>query len=350
MIFDLAEFGADASERAVPGPAEARALIAMHHAALAARIDAAVARVCTRAIDAQRSAAFANAMWLGIARIGHRHGRFGDDFHAYHNEEHALEILDRRIPRLLAVVREGELDAEAWPTLGLFAACHDLRQRERMDSASRVGRNELASVAETFRILDVCGFDQGRDRALYLAIELMIAGSTFDATPTPRSPADAAAAAGPLAPQLAGILDDIAPRWREDADAVRAHALAQVASDLDTANVGEDFAHLCASGARLCIEREMRQGRNLDDSASFEPVLGFLTGAQEHYFFELHRFCDTLGERAFAQGKEANAPRLRALVAQLRSRFDSADPASTGRHVLDAHLQGSGASALVHAA
>jgi hypothetical protein len=308
--------------------------------------------VCSRATDAARGGVFADAIWLGIARIGHRHGRFGTDFHAYHNEEHVLEILDRRIPRLLAVVRESELEAEAWPTLGLFAACHDLRQREPMDSTSRVGRNELASVAEAFRILDLCGFDRHRDhdRALYLAIELMIAGSTFDATPTPRSPADAAAAAGPLAPQLAEILDRIAPDWRADADAVRAHALAQVASDLDTANVGEDFAHLCASGARLCIEREMRQGRSLDDASSFEPVLGFLTTAQEHYFFELHRFCDPLGERAFAQGKEANAPRLRALVAKLRAQFDGADPGTTGRHVLDAHLHGSGASALVQAA
>lgn len=347
MIFPFDEFQPDASEAAIAGADAARALIADAAPAFLAAAEAAVARLTTRIDDPARSMAFADAMLLGIARIGHRHGTFGGDFHAYHNEEHALEILDRRIGRLLEVAEADELEAEAWPTLGLFAACHDLRQRESMDSTSRVGRNEMASIAECFRILDACGFSRDSERALYLALELMIAGSTFDATPTPRSPADAAAEAGPLAPQLGAILDTLLPAWKDDRDILRAHALAQIASDLDTANVGEDFAHLCASGARLCIEREMRQGRSLDDPESFEPVLAFLTKGQEHYFFELHRFCDPLGRRAFAAGKEANAPRLRELVKALHAQFVDVPPRTTGGEVVRAHLAHSGATALV---
>jgi hypothetical protein len=350
VIFDASGSSADASERQLPDAAAARALIRARAADFAADTEAAIARLCARLPDARRAAAFADAIWLGIGRIGLRHGRFGVDFHAYHNEEHAFEILDRRVPRLMEVASDDELDDEAWPTLGLFASCHDLRQREPMDSASRIGRNELASIAEGFRILDASGFDRVRDRRLYLALELMIAGSTFDATPTARSPADAAAVAGPLAPHLAPILDRHAPGWRDDPDILRAHTLAQVASDLDTANVGEDFAHFCASGARLCIEREMRQGRDLDGPDSFRPVLGFLTRGQEFYFFELHRFCDPLGERAFASGKEANAPRLRQLVADLQARFGDGGRTLTGRMVLEAHLRAAGAEGLVRAA
>jgi hypothetical protein len=346
VILPFDEFGADASESLLPGVAEARHLIARSDAGFGDRAEGAIGRTLTAITDPDRARAFADAMLLGVARIGHRHGRFGDDFHAYHNEEHALEILDRRLSRLIEVTEPGELDVEAWPTLGLFAACHDLRQREAMDSSCRVGRNELASIAEAFRILDACGFRRDADRALYLALELMIAGSTFDATPTPRSPADAAAEAGPLAPQIGELLDRQAPGWRDDVDARRAHALAQIASDLDTANVGEDFAHLCASGARLCIEREMREGRSLDGPDSFKPVLGFLTKGQEHYFFHLHRFCDPLGERAFGAGKAANAPRLRELVQEISRRFSDATGGS-GAQVLAAHLDLSGATHLI---
>ncbi len=346
MIFPFDEFQPDASETAVPGAQKARAMMAGAAPGFLRSVESAVARLVQPIANAQRAASFTNAILLGIARIGHRHGRFGDDFHAYHNEEHALEILGRRIARLQEVAFGDELDIEAWPTLGLFAACHDLRQRESMDSASRVGRNEMASIAECFRILDASGFDASRDSALYAALELMIAGSTFEATPTARSPADAAAEAGPLAPQLAPLLDSLRPAWRDDADLRRAHALAQIASDLDTANVGEDFAHLCASGARLCIEREMREGRSLDAANSFSPVFGFLTTGQEHYFFDLHRFCDPLGKRAFAEGKTLNEPRLRQQVATLRQRY-AGDEGHVGRDVIAAHLELSGAGNLV---
>jgi hypothetical protein len=129
------------------------------------------------------------------------------------------------------------------------------------------------------------------------------------------------------------------PGWRADPQLVRATELALIASDLDTANVGERFAELAASAARLAAEREMRSGRALSSADSGKPVLGFLTDGQERYFFDLHRYCSALGNAVFGKGKEFNAPRVRGLAAALRARFGSRPAGSyTGREVIDAHL------------
>ena len=64
------------------------------------------------------------------------------------------------------------------------------------DVPGPVGGNEAASIAETFRILSSCGFDPARDRELFVALELMIAGSTFDARPLPHPEPELATAAG----------------------------------------------------------------------------------------------------------------------------------------------------------
>ena len=42
-----------------------------------------------------------DAAWLGTARLGLRHGSFGPDVHAYHNETHVLEVGHRRLLRLV---------------------------------------------------------------------------------------------------------------------------------------------------------------------------------------------------------------------------------------------------------
>ncbi len=278
---------------------------------------------------------------LAIARMGLRHGGFGDDFHAYHNEDHVIEILDRRIGRVLGQEGVGVLPALDWLALSLFASCHDLRQRETISFKHGIGNNEAASIAETHRILDIAGFDRRIDEDLYVALEVMIAGSTFDASPRPSqyNTAEVVATGGPLAPHLVEQMDATWPDWRNNPKLERAVRLAQIASDLDTANVGERFVELAASAARLAAEREMRAGRSLRGYESGAPVLGFLTDGQERYFFELHRFCSPLGEAVFGRDKANNAPRVRALAAQLRERFGALPPdAYTGEAVLDAHL------------
>ncbi len=278
------------------------------------------------------------ALLLSLARLGMRHGSWGDDFHQYHNENHALEILDGRIGRLIGHCGLDGMPAEDWLALELFATCHDLRQREPVDHAHPVGNNEAASMAETDRILRRCGFDPGRDRRLFIALELMIAGSTFDARPAPPvlcyNSAELVSSGGALAPNLGQLLDACRPDWRDDNDIIHGVELALIASDLDTANVGEPFPWLAESASRLCQEREMRSGRALDGEASAAPCVGFLSDGQERYFFELHRFCSALGSATFAPCKQANAERVRRVADAVRQRYREPTPAPDGQTVV----------------
>jgi hypothetical protein len=337
-------FPADAIEIRLQDPDEALrligerrpdvlALFASRRALLAEHFGAAIAHAWDRA---------ERALALSLVRLAVRHGRFGNDYHDYHNEMHALEILDRRISRVMREAGPHALAGMDWIALSLFASCHDLRQREVVDTGHPVGSNEAASIAETQRILDRCGFDRGRDRALYLALETMIAGSTFDARPQPvdrraYNTAEVIHTGGPLAPHLARELERLNPDWQREPEVERALDLALVASDLDTANVGESFIELSDSSARLAGEREMRAGRSLDSVDSGAPMLGFVTGGQERYFFELHRFCSPLGERVYAAGKAANADKVRDMSRRLRAEFgDRSQGSYSGADVLRA--------------
>lgn len=279
------------------------------------------------------------ALMISLARLGMRHGSWGDDFHHYHNENHALEILDGRLGRMMDSAGLARLPPFEWLALSLFATCHDLRQRERVDFSHPIGRNEAASICETRRILALSGFDSHQDRDLFNALDMMIAGSTFDPRPTPPpdefNSAEVVTTAGALAPQLPAFLDRDFPWWRDDPSAVRAVALAQMASDLDTANVGEAFPWLAESASRLCQEREMRSGRQLESEQSAQPCLGFLSDGQERYFFELHNFCSDIGRDTFAAAKDDNAARLRRVSHALRERFSGRQPES-GQAVVEA--------------
>ena len=326
-------YALDASERALPDAGAARRLLADRRPDIPGRIEAIVAR----ATGGEGSPQHADAALLGLARLGLRHGGFGQDPHAYHNEDHVLELAERRLGRVMDVLGDAGLPAADWLALVLFAACHDLRQRETFDVPGPVGGNEAASIAETFRILASCGFDPARDGELFVALELMIAGSTFDARPLPHADGEdlATAAGGSLARSLGVWLDGERPDWSTDPAARRGERLARLAADLDTANVGESFQHLADSALRLCRERERRAGRPLDRAASGAPCLGFLTRGQTHYFFDLHRFCSREGERVFGPGKAANAERVRRLSAELAAAFEEAPPPH-GQAVLDA--------------
>lgn len=279
------------------------------------------------------------ALMISLARFGMRHGSWGDDFHHYHNENHALEILDGRLGRMMRTAGLDAMPLTDWLALSLFATCHDLRQRELVDFSHPIGNNEAASICETRRILALSGFDSQRDRDMYVALDMMIAGSTFDPRPTPPASeyntAEVVTTAGALAPQLPLFLDREIPAWRDDATAMRAVELAQLASDLDTANVGEAFPWLAESASRLCQERELRSGRSLDAAHSADPCLGFLSDGQERYFFELHRFCSDIGRATFAETKAKNAERLRAVSQALRERFRP-QSAPTGQAVIEA--------------
>lgn len=279
-----------------------------------------------------------DALTIALARMGLRHGSWGQDFHAYHNENHALELMDGRLGRLVRHTGD-ELGGRDRIALMLFCACHDLRQRETGEGNGPVGPNEAASIAESLRILDAAGFDPQRDAWLYRTLELAIAGSTFDARPLPpdsrSNTAELAARGGALAPHLPEWLDTHKPGWRNDAAAQRALALARIASDLDTANVAEPLLELVASSIRLCEEREMRAGRPLGEPQSAAPCLAFLTDGQARYFFELHRFCSPEGIATFSQGKEENTGPMLALLAALRADYpDGPGPQQCGLDVI----------------
>ncbi|HET6604937.1 MAG TPA: hypothetical protein VFG21_12155 [Xanthomonadaceae bacterium] len=344
MILGLAQsFPPDAAERQLPDVDSARALIGARRPAVLERIRARVASADGRG-DVLSMRRFEDAIVLAVARFGVRHGSWGEDHHDYHNEDHALEILDGRVGRLMNGVGVQALPPTDWRMLMLFGACHDLRQRERVDFRHPIGNNEAASIAEATRIMVAAGFETARDDADFLAMELMIAGSTFDARPTPPpsefNPAEVAATGGALAPKLPAILDREVPDWRKREHIGRALTLAMLASDLDTANVAESFVALAESAARLCREREAFAGRALDATESAGPCLDFLSRGQERYFFELHRFCSELGSRCFAAGKEANAARVSTVSARLRERFPAAGhDATTGAQVVAAFLE-----------
>lgn len=325
-------YSPDASELALPGPAEGRALLIKHQPSLVDRLGAVATTI---GADARTL----DAALLGTARLGLRHGSFGSDFHDYHNETHVLEVGERRLARVFEQMGSAAPDARDASALLLFAACHDLRQREPIDVPGPVGGNEAASLAETFRILDACGFDRDADRDQYIALELMIAGSTFDARPVPMADPSTdqltEVSGGSLARGLALWMDSEFPRWRMDPLARRGERLGRLAADLDTANVGESFVLLSETALRLCREREMRSGRAVDQADSATPCLEFLGRGQEYYFFELHRFNSREGERVFGDDKLLNGPRVRATTSALLERFRATPPA-TGSEVIAA--------------
>lgn len=285
----------------------------------------------------------ANTIRIAYVRMAHRHGTLSADFHAYHNETHILDILGERIDRLIATHGVLALGLRDWCVLNLFAACHDLRQREERMYEAGVGANERASTEEAFRLLDHCGFSRSVDADIYLAIDLTIGGSTFDARQPPGSAAFNAAelvqSGGALAEKLAQKLDKHRPGWRDDPRLVHAHELALITADLDTANVAESFDRFASSAENLCLEREMLCLRDLDSIESAQPVLDFLTDGQDRFFFDLHRFNSELGRQSFGPGKDDNAARLKSLSLGLRARIAMRGRPESGRQVLKAFAE-----------
>ena len=327
MIFQYPkEFPEDDFERMVPDVATARHLVRERRPELLALLEhrrRRFAPLIAARPDAPVQAA-EDAILMAFCRLAYRHGNWGRDLHHYHNEGHIFEILGPRLERLIDAIGLHALSLRDWFLLALFAAAHDLRQREVPEFAAGIGSNERASIEETFRILHLCGFTEERNADVFLAIELMIAGSTFDARPAPPAleynSAEVTQSGGALAQKLEEKLDKHIPGWRADERGVHALELALIAADLDTANVAEPFPVFMASTERLCLEREMRSHRDPADAASAQPMLNFLTTGQEHYFFDLHRFSSEHGRTAFAAAKQANAERMRRLIRELRAR------------------------------
>jgi len=279
------------------------------------------------------------ALIIAYARFAARHGSWGGDLHHYHNEGHAVEILADRLNYLCERAGADRLDPEDWVLLTLFAAMHDLRQRQKPDIDALIGPNERASIDEAHRILTAAGFDPEHDRDFYDDLDMMIAGSTFhvvEKTNPNISPPEAASSCGALAPMLVKELDQKQPGWKNDPQLTRRVRLTLIASDLDTANVAEPLIKFAKSAVRLCKEIEFRNDRALDSEDSAKPVRFFLTKGQESYFFDLHQFDSELGNEILGPMKEKNAPLIRTLCDHIRDTYDE-DPGDgvTGKEIVD---------------
>ncbi len=336
-------FPPDAIEAHVPDAGRARALVRERTPALLDLLERRRRQLAPQLASASEDlkTRVEDAILIAFCRLAFRHGSWGSDFHAYHNENHILEILDTRIDRLIETIGIAALPLCDWLLLELFAACHDLRQREMPEFAAGVGSNERASIEEAFRILKVCGFEPTHQANIFQALELMIAGSTFDARPAASvleyNSAELVHSGGALALKLDQKLDKHSPDWRSHAHLPHALELALIAADLDTANVAEPFALFAASAENLCREREMRSHRQFNEAASAQPVLQFLTEGQESFFFELHRFNSDVGRAAFEHNKLANAPKLQTLCRKLRERVAESGPPRSGNQVLECY-------------
>lgn len=309
-LFDYRrDYAADAVEHALPGTAptpcrDARAI------AYADR----VRRACA-GLGVEREAVVTAAS-TAVVRMAYRHGALGDDPHAYHNQDHLLELLEQKLPALIAAADLAPIDRDA---LVLFCACHDLRQREaRRHRDDPVGANEAASQAEAERLMADVGLD---GTPLRLRVRWAIAGSTFAAGVD-----EAGRGQGAFAHGMAGWLASERPDWSNEPTLVQAERLARIAADLDTSNVASSYPAFAASAVALAIERQQRAGRELSAPDAGEDCLRFLSDGQAHYVFDLQRFGSAEGSRAFGPQRDRNAARVRATGERLREAFSAGAP------------------------
>lgn len=313
-------YPADAVELAVPGPTLSNLPGDPRASAYADR----VARACRQA-GIQREAIVAIAQ-VAVVRMAMRYGPLGQDGHAYHNQDHLLELIEDKLPALLATALLPTVEREA---LVLFCTCHDLRQREsRRHDEEPIGANEAASLAETERLLDAAGFD---DPTLRTMLRFAIAGSTFAAGND-----DNVQAQGAFAHRLGTWMDGAHPGWRDDPIAAEAEHLARMAADIDTSNVASPYIDFAQSAVALAMEIQYRAGRDLGTPAAGASCLGFLTEGQERYVFALQRFASREGRAAFGTQRDANAARVRETGRALRERFAGSAPPASGHEVIAA--------------
>ncbi len=281
------------------------------------------------------------ALALSFVRMAYRHGSWGSDFHAYHNESHTLELLNGRLARVRLQHGWAGLEAEEWLLLAMFSTCHDLRQREVPEMVDGVGANERASMAECARILALAGFDPEQHAEYFDSMAHMIAGSTFDARPEQLNGVESASTGGSLSFKLVKRFEAAHPNWRTDPILRRRHRVILLSSDLDTANVGEPFLALARSGERLIREREFRHDRSLDTPEHAAGVFEFLTDGQERYFFKLHGFVSDVGRSVFGLGKSINAPKLKLLTDGLREQYADLNGV-TGEMIIKSFIENAG--------
>ena len=243
---------------------------------------------------------------MGFARMALRNGSQSPAPLHYHNESHVLEILHR----LHRVMKEAPESVTDWYALALFAACHDLRQREP-GQATRLrgcGVNEEASWKELERLIGDWSLDLP-DHWLQ-AQRWMIEGSTF---------------------YMGMRLGSCQGAWA--ADLVRQQAMpvavreqVLLAADLDTANVAEGFLELARSTLALAHERLLLKPAE-DAQGELDFLRKFLEEVQWHYMAQCQQFRSGAGRRVFEAQKNRNLEHLRRFINRLKAHEPFADSA-----------------------
>ena len=158
------------------------------------------------------------------------------------------------------------------------------------------------------------GFDEKADHELFVALEIMIAGSTFDARPSPPAdlqrrrsrsrPAGRSRRCSPMSStpsSRAGARTRCSARGRARADRVRPrHRQRRRALHRP-----RELRRAARRRARDALRPRARRRRLGPAGAGVPRPTG-----QERYFFDLHRFCSELGKQVFARregGERARA-------------------------------------------
>lgn len=312
------------------------------------------------------------AINIGVAMFSTRYG-IGDKlsktgFHGYdclyyHNTQHALDILER-IDRICLTHGVDDFPPPRRILLALFALFHDLRQQEPGSPTSGVGANERASVAEALTILDVsleeAGFDPEKDHRVFHYykdnMRLMIYGTTFNFVSTTSEMlnlftdevSEYTVPVGALAPMVVEQLKSCREEWAKSDEHLETIENIFLGSDVDTANVSDNFFEFAVQGVNLCREIEKRKGNLECDSAA---VYGFMTGGQEYYFHVAQKYNSRFTQEIFSEEKNLNGAKLAQLTKGIRSIYGNSEdegktlrmdennqPVATGDEILTHYL------------
>lgn len=296
----------DAVEQKLATAADAQAFCLKYHPSFLRWLDEERNRVDQQHPPPPFAAHIIDLIIMGFARMALRNGSQSPSPLHYHNENHVLEIL-HRLHRVMVQI-PGMV--EDWYALALFAACHDLRQREP-DQAARqqgCGANEEASWLELERLINDWGLTLPSH---WLQTQRwMIEGSTF---------------------YMGMQLGSCQGAWAADLVRIEAMPVATreqvlLAADLDTANVAEGFLELARSTLALAYERLLLKPAR-DERAELAFLRQFLEEVQWHYMAHCQQFRSRAGIQVFEAQKKRNLVHLRHFIDRLKAHEPFTSPA-----------------------
>ncbi len=334
------QFSPDAVERNIPGITDAEEYLSLHQPTLLSDIRRRAQlfqRPWAASLGELPAMAF-QACVICIARVLARHGSMAGDHYDYHDELHALELIDH-LKALYHSSEAQDLSAAEWIYLAIFATAHDLRQKETGYGPDGVGNNERASADETDRILAAVGFDPEYQQSVYQLLRWMIHGTTF--FPTGVELEQTTVGPGALAPVIAERIVEKGHAVGE-LSATRAAQLVLLASDIDTANVAGSIDQFAERAARMCRELHKLQGHAFLGPHTAPSVLDFLTRGQHQYFFVMQRFNSSMAKAAFDARKAETGKCLKQLIHWLREQYepllDHASETLTGEKIVNSFI------------